>query len=180
MFYFSRKTSVWQQRTGQLPKSEAAWTTEWKNCCYFWSDISSKDHPKTNLVSGRHLPTVTWLWGSSRFGHVGDDVVVPGQCLKVLPAGLKRQQKTSSCHLRREVYAEAEGACSFGRHRERIRHTLSSKLRRNLQWVSTLYSDHGVYLPKSRDSASRAMKGANRTWRCTGAKKPEYVPESEM
>lgn len=51
--------------------------------------------------------------------------MVPGQCLKVPPAGLKPLQETFSYYLRREVYAEAEGACSFGRHREIIRHSLT-------------------------------------------------------
>lgn len=55
---------------------------------------------------------------------LGEDIVVQGQCLKVLPSGFKPQQETFSYHFRR-VHAEAEGPCAFGRHGDIIRHTLT-------------------------------------------------------
>lgn len=41
--------------------------------------------------------------------------------------------------------------------------THQGKLRRNLQWVQSPYSDHVVFLPESREAASSTMKGENRT-----------------
>lgn len=172
MFYFSRKTPVWQQRTGQLLQSEAAWFTEWSNCYYFRPD--QLERPSKDKPCLREAPAHgDWVVG---IFQVRSCFIVLLGCT-LWPQDNVWRSCLQGWSLSRRHFHIIWGEEVMQRLAEPVHlaategedDTHQGKLRRNLQWVQSPYSDHGVFLPESREPASSTMKGENRTWTCKGS-----------